>query len=77
MFLPPLLLLSQFLSLISARVVYFDEVCDISGKRIYLELDETGFLKSRNTSTSQDPACKRCTLEIITCPSCIVNFKFT
>lgn len=70
-----LFILFQSVTIIYTKTIYFDEVCDITGRRIYLELSENGLLTSRN-ETTKNFLCKQCNLEIITCPSCVINYKF-
>ncbi|XP_018561907.1 uncharacterized protein LOC108904022 [Anoplophora glabripennis] len=62
----------------------FNDICGLNnGKRFYLEHGESGFMVAdyknnvwheRNKNVS---AGNKCTLEFVTCPSCIVNIKFS
>lgn len=61
----------------------FNDICGVNnGKRFYLEHGESASLvadyknniwheQNKNISSSN-----KCTLEFVTCPSCIVSFKF-
>ncbi|XP_017769077.1 PREDICTED: uncharacterized protein LOC108557170 isoform X2 [Nicrophorus vespilloides] len=68
---------------VGARISRNEEICGkFDGRRIYLELDDRGFLEARNqpntiqNSDNTTPH-KQCSLELITCPSCVVTIKFT
>ncbi|XP_068897152.1 uncharacterized protein Culd, partial [Tenebrio molitor] len=64
---------------------FLDDICGhINGQRIYLEYGETGTLEAKYENNifdrfvrSRSGAQKRCTVEFISCPSCIIKIKFT
>lgn len=57
-----------------------DDICSYQVRRRYLELGESGAVTAQNvtynSSFSNVTARERCLLEIITCPSCVVNLIF-
>ncbi|XP_063931579.1 neuropilin and tolloid-like protein 1 isoform X1 [Zophobas morio] len=62
---------------------FLDDICGhINGQRIYLDHGEAGTLEAKFHSNIIDRfvksklSQKRCTVEFISCPSCIVNIKF-
>ncbi|XP_018326251.1 uncharacterized protein LOC108737696 [Agrilus planipennis] len=66
----------------------YHEICgEFTGRRMYLELGEEGVLTARNESNLREYHYKhqlhnisthsQCSLELITCPSCIISLKFT
>lgn len=63
---------------------FIDDICgDINGQRIYLDYKEQGILEARYHNNQNDKLLtpklinqKRCSVEFISCPSCIMSFKF-
>lgn len=59
------------------------DICsNIKDRRIYLEFNESGILSAkRNLNNTEfrtgDGVGRECEIEIITCPSCVINLKFT
>lgn len=63
-----------FLSSLSVILAISNDICGLNnGKRFYLEYNESGSLTAeQKNSTSYI----RCTVEFITCPSCVIEIQF-
>lgn len=76
--------LINFLATIYAVfAIHHENICGhLNNRRIYLELGETGYLTTDHTNNEDLTNNKNqtihneCNLEIITCPSCVINVKF-
>lgn len=73
------------LGIISTSSVHaqWNDICGVNnGKRFYLENGESGSLMAdyrNNIQTSKNNASeayRRCTVEFVTCPSCVIHVQF-
>lgn len=64
---------------IKANGIHYDEICGgFDGRRLYLQLGEHGTLLANtdNNLIENSSDYKHCSLEIVTCPSCIISIQF-
>ncbi|XP_022906058.2 uncharacterized protein [Onthophagus taurus] len=70
-----------FLTIQVVKPIHHDEICGgFDGRRLYLELGEHGTLFSSHHNSTQDRngfEHGQCTLEIVTCPSCVIAVHFS
>lgn len=69
-----------------STIFRYEEMCgNLSGKRIYIELEKKGTIIGGNNYTNIEPWKQQiqkfrfyngCKLELISCPSCVINIKF-
>ncbi|XP_074028468.1 CUB and LDLa domain isoform X4 [Leptinotarsa decemlineata] len=81
MYIFPVLNIIIVSSIFTESYLQFDDICGITnGKRLYLEHGETGSLLANfrnNVSIRRNmTSYNRCSVEFITCPSCIIEIKF-
>lgn len=76
-------LLMLFLLHVGCKTISSDELCELGGRRIYLELGNYGSVVVRNRSKIMDSSggrfkdgCALCHVEIVTCPSCVIRVMF-
>lgn len=72
-----------FLSSLSVILAISNDICGLhNGKRFYLEYNETGSLTAEQECNIFQQQKKngtsyiRCTVEFITCPSCVIEIQF-
>lgn len=60
------------------------DICkDLNGKKIFLDYGEGGEIYAKNVNIESNInmpnyiSHKECIIELVTCPSCIINVKFT
>lgn len=74
-------LILSYVTNIGGKGIHHDEICGgFDGRRLYLELGEHGTLvgsKANGSGTeSLIKEIRHCSLEIVTCPSCIISIQF-
>lgn len=77
------------MSLVQSKLLFHDEICELNGRRVYLELGSQGALSMKNMSKESgmslatrnslrdaEQVCVQCSMELVTCPACIIKITF-
>lgn len=81
-----LLFLNINLLIVVSKPINHDDICgDLNGRRVYLDLGDHGSLAAKYSDDVSQirkthkiaSTHRECSLELITCPSCIISVKFT
>lgn len=79
-----LIIFTIFLNNVQSKAPVSSNVYDIcnqlNGKKMYIELEETGTIvanyQNNNLDWPVNSTHYKCTIEFLTCPSCIIEIKF-